>query len=113
MKRILIVEPHPQVLAALADLVQDEPGCELVGAVATTTEALSLVSGEAPDVVLIDADTPDRRSRQLGELLPTALLVLLTAAIEPPRECPKSSAKTPAISILKTAIPEFLRSLSA
>ena len=117
MKRVLVVEPHPQVLEALADLVEDEPGCELVGAVTTVTEAISLVTDLSPDVVLIDADTPNWRSHQLcnrlGEFLPTALLVLLSAATEPYKVCPDSTAKTPPISILKTAAPEFLRSLSA
>jgi DNA-binding NarL/FixJ family response regulator len=113
MKKVLIVEHHPQVRAALADLVEDEPGCELVGAVATATEASSLVSDVSPDVVLVDADTPDRQSHQLGELFPLALLVLLTAVSETPRNCPESSAKTPPLSILKTAAPEFLRSISA
>ncbi|KUO14418.1 response regulator transcription factor [Streptomyces dysideae] len=117
MKRVLVVEPHPQVLTALADLVEDEPGCELVGAVATTSEAMSLVSDVRPDVILVDSDTTNWRSNQLGhrlgEILPAALLVLLSAATEPHRECQESSAKTPPISILKTAAPEFLRSLSA
>ncbi|MGW0821031.1 response regulator [Streptomyces sp. NPDC002845] len=120
MKRVLVVEPHPQVMAALADLVEEEPGCELVGAVATAAEAISLVSDASPDVVLMDADTPDWRSHQfghrLGELFPMALLVLISAATEPHsephKECSESSAKTPPISILKTAAPEFLRSLS-
>ncbi|MFJ9012541.1 response regulator transcription factor [Streptomyces canus] len=117
MKRVLVVEPHPQVLTALADLVEDEPGCELVGAVATVSEAISLASDVRPDVVLIDTDTTNWRSNQfghrLGEILPATLLVLLSAATEPHKECPESSAKTLPTSILKTAAPEFLRSLSA
>ncbi|NUR03081.1 MAG: DNA-binding response regulator [Streptomyces sp.] len=116
MKRVLVVEPHPQVLAALADLVEEDPGLELVGAVATVAEAMSLADGLSPDVILIDADTPTWRSRQLGrrlgELLPMALLVLLSAATDPHKERPESPAKTPPISILKTAAPEFLRSLT-
>ncbi|PAZ13044.1 response regulator [Streptomyces sp. SA15] len=117
MKRVLVVEPHPQALAALTDLVEDEPGCELVGAVTTVAEAIQLVNDVIPDVVLVDADASNwqshRLGHQLGELLPKALLVLLSAATDPRQECPKSSAKTPPITILKTAAPEFLRSLSA
>lgn len=117
MKRVLVMEPHAQVRAALADLVDDEPGCELVGAVTTIAEAMSLVSKVTPDVVLVDTDTPDWRPRQLGhrfgEILPEALLVFLSAAAEPPRERPESSMKTPPISLLKTAAPDFLRSLTS
>ncbi|GGZ65727.1 hypothetical protein GCM10010344_35140 [Streptomyces bluensis] len=120
MKRVLVVEPHPQVMAALADLVTDEPGCELVGAAATVTEALSLVSDMIPDVVLVDTDAPRRPHRPpqqpgnaLTELLPTAVLVFISTATEPHTEYSETSPTTPHISILKTAVPEFLRSLTA
>lgn len=117
MKKVLIVEPHPQVLAALAELVEEEPGYELAGAVATITQAIPQISDLTPDVILVDADTANQEShllgRQLGELLPMPLLVLLSAATEPHEECPESSAKTPPIRILKTDAPEFLRSLTA
>ncbi|MGY6024586.1 response regulator transcription factor [Streptomyces spinosirectus] len=115
MKRVLVVEPHPQVRAALADLVDDEPGCELVAAVTTIADALSLVSEVRPDVVLVDTDTPNWEPQQLGkrfgEILPEVLLVFLSAATEPHRECPESSTKT--LSMLKTVAPDFLRSLSS
>ncbi|MBA2809108.1 response regulator transcription factor [Streptomyces sp. KM273126] len=120
MKRVLVVEPHPQVMAALADLVTEAPGCELVGAVATVCEAISLVSGVSPDVVLVDTDTPHwpywpshQLGKALSELLPMAALVFISTATEPYTECPEASATTPPISILKTAVPEFLRSLTA
>ncbi|GGZ97599.1 response regulator transcription factor [Streptomyces echinoruber] len=113
MKRVLIVEPHPQVRGALSELVEDEPGCELAGAFTTIAEAMPLVSELMPDVVLVDADASDRQSRRIGELLPTALLVFLSAAAEPCKECPEPPAETPCISILKTDAPEFLRSLTS
>ena len=117
MKRVLVVESHPQVMAALADLVAEAPGCELVGAVATITGALSLVSDLSPDVVLVDTDTPNWQSQQfgqaLGELLSKASLVYMSAATEPYQDYPEASANTPFICILKTAVPEFLRSLTA
>lgn len=116
MKRVLVVEPHPQVLDALADLVEEESALELVGAAATAREAISQASRLQPDIVLIDMDEPSwRRNRldhQLSELLPNALLVLLYAGSEPEKECSASKANTPQ-SILKTSTPEFLRSLTA
>ncbi|MER6632614.1 DNA-binding response regulator [Streptomyces sp. NPDC000987] len=113
MKRVLVVEPHPQVRAAISDLVEDEPGCELAGAFTTIAEAMPLVSELMPDVVLIDADTPDRQAQRLGELLPTAFLVFISTATEPCEECPEPSAKTPGIGILKSDVIEFLRSLTS
>jgi DNA-binding NarL/FixJ family response regulator len=116
MKRVLVAEPHPQVLEALADLVAEESGLELSGIASTADEAISLARRLQPDVVLIDVDEPSWRGKrldhQLSELLPKALLIRLHAASDPEQECPESPASTPQ-SIPKTSIPEFLRSLAA
>jgi DNA-binding NarL/FixJ family response regulator len=117
MKRVLVVESHPHVSAALADLVEEEPGFELAGVATTSSEAISLAGDLRPDVLLVDTDAPgwraQRLDRRLGELLPMALIVLVSAATDPQMGCPKSSAGEPLIGILKTAAPEFLRSLTA
>jgi DNA-binding NarL/FixJ family response regulator len=116
MKRVLVVEPHPQVLDALADLVEEEPGLELAGAVGTAREAIALARSARPDVVLVDVDEPswraERLDHQLSELLPRALLIRLSAATDLEQESLKSPENT-SPSILKTAIPAFLRSLTA
>lgn len=116
MKRVLVVEHHPQVLDALADLVAEAPGVELTGTAGTAREAISLASRLHPDVVLFDADEPSwkkqRLDRELSELIPLALLVRLTTATDPETQCLKTPPKT-SHSILKTAVPEFLRSLTA
>ena len=88
-----------------------------MGAATTIAEAMSLVREMRPDVVLVDTDMPYGQPHQLGhrfgEILPEALLVFLSAATEPHRERSESSMKTPPISMLKTAAPDFLRSLSS
>lgn len=116
MQRVLVVEHHPQVLEALAELVAEEPGLELIGTAGTVSEAISLANRLQPDVVLVDVDEPSWKSirldHRIGELLPMARLVRLTAATHPEQECLESPANTPR-SVLKTAIPDFLRSLTA
>lgn len=116
MKRILIVEAHPNMLDALVDTVLDEPRIELAGVARTADEAISLARNLRPDVVLIDADETNwriiRLDLHIGELLPTALVVRLSAATDPEKELPESAPNAP-LSILKLAAPEFLRSLTA
>lgn len=118
MRRVLVVESHSQVLDAIADLVEEEPGLELAGAIGTACEAISPARRLHADVVLIDMDEPSWRAKQLdrrlSELFPQALLVRLSAATDPEQECLESPATANApINLLKTDIPEFLRSLTA
>ncbi len=114
MQRVLVVEYHAQVLSALADLVVEEPGLELSGIAGSAREAISLARHMQPDVVLIDVDElswqAQRLDRLIGELLPSARIVRLTAVSDPQMECLESPTRT--TSILKTAVPEFLRSIS-
>lgn len=114
MHRVLVVERHPLVLSALADLVVEEPGLELSGIAGSAREAISLAHHVQPDVVLIDVDERSwqmpRLVRLIGELLPSARIVRLTAVSDPQMECLESPTNNP--SVLKTAVPEFLRSMS-
>ncbi|WP_307821526.1 DNA-binding response regulator [Streptomyces coffeae] len=108
------MEHHALMLSALADLVVEEPGLELSGIAGSAREAISLARHMQPDVVLIDVDEPSwqtqRLDRLIGELLPSARIVRLTAVSDPQMECLESP--TTVTSILKTAVPEFLRSIS-
>jgi DNA-binding NarL/FixJ family response regulator len=114
MQRVLVVEHHTQVLSALADLVIEEPGLELSGIAGSAREAISLAREAQPDVVLIDVDEPGWKAqgldRLIGDLLPQARIVRLTAASDPQLECLESPTNTP--SILKTEVREFLRSIT-
>jgi DNA-binding NarL/FixJ family response regulator len=115
MHRVLVVEHHPQVLDALADLVAEEPGLELSGIASTADEAISAARRLQPDVVLIDVDGPSWQAKQLvhtlRELLPKALLVRLTAASDPERECPESHPNTTQ-TVLKTDVPDLLKNFT-
>ncbi|CAM5339391.1 Response regulatory domain-containing protein OS=Streptomyces antimycoticus OX=68175 GN=SSPO_054330 PE=4 SV=1 [Streptomyces antimycoticus] len=66
-----------------------------------------------PDVVLIDVDEPSLQTQRLVRLIgephrPRGLSG--TAVSDPQMECLESPTNNP--SILKTAVPEFLRSIT-
>jgi len=52
--RVLVVDDHPIVRQGLADLLARESDMELVAAVDGGQAALAAVTGQAPDVVLLD-----------------------------------------------------------
>jgi DNA-binding NarL/FixJ family response regulator len=119
MQRVLIVEHHPQVLEVISDLVTEEPGLELAGVAGTAREAISLARRLGPDVVLIDMDEPtwksDRLDLLLGELLPLAALVRLSAVTDSETDSEKESSQSPGgvhHAAPKSEIPNILRSLA-
>ncbi|HJS21526.1 MAG TPA: LytTR family DNA-binding domain-containing protein [Steroidobacteraceae bacterium] len=56
--RILIVDDEPPARDRLKRLIEELDGCECAGEAANGTEAISLVSRLAPDVVLLDIRMP-------------------------------------------------------
>lgn len=59
MIRILVVEDHELVRDALAGLLAEAPGMEVVGVASTLGEAKQLVEHHGPDVVLADLSLGD------------------------------------------------------
>jgi DNA-binding NarL/FixJ family response regulator len=56
--RVVVVDDHPVVRQGLVAVLEDEADLEVVGAVGSADEALSLVRREQPDVVLLDLEMP-------------------------------------------------------
>jgi DNA-binding NarL/FixJ family response regulator len=54
--RILLVDDHSLFRDSLSRLLQTEPGFRMVGSCATTAEALPIIAGEQPDIILLDYD---------------------------------------------------------
>ena len=78
--RLLVVDDHAAVRAGLRDLLADEPDFEVIAAVATAQEALSVAEREAVDVAIVDYQLGGRTglwlSRKLKRLrLPPAVLI--------------------------------------
>lgn len=57
--RVVIVESHGATRASLSGVVARATGVELAGAVASSSQALTLVSGHCPDVLLLDYRVAD------------------------------------------------------
>jgi DNA-binding NarL/FixJ family response regulator len=81
--RVLIVEDHGLVRAAVADTLT-RGGMLVTGQAGTGEEALALLSEARPDVVLVDIDLPGMGGialvRELVPRLPAALVIILTAS---------------------------------
>jgi DNA-binding NarL/FixJ family response regulator len=56
--RILLVDDHPIVRQGLTAALEDAPDLRVVGAAGSAEEALTLVAGVRPDVVLLDLELP-------------------------------------------------------
>src|SRR5581483_7689645 len=79
---VLVCDDDPMIVEALVELLEDEPGLDLVGTAGTTEEAISLAYQEKPDVILLDVRFPGtgtRAARELRKLLPDAKIVAFSA----------------------------------
>ena len=63
--RVLIVDDHPLVREGLAKLIQETPDLELSGEAGDVKEALQAITGEKPDVLLLDLSLPGRNGIEL------------------------------------------------
>lgn len=85
--RIVLVDDHPVVLAGLQALVLGLPDLELIGLASCAAEALALVRGERPDIVVLDMGLPGMSGLTLAERIleetPAIRIVMLTHYEEP------------------------------
>jgi|tagenome__1003787_1003787.scaffolds.fasta_scaffold20923729_2 DNA-binding NarL/FixJ family response regulator len=83
--RVLVVDDHAFVRAALIDLFAGTDDIVAVGECADGAEVLSAVQATRPDVVLMDVDMPRvdgvEAARALLETQPDARILILTGTI--------------------------------
>jgi DNA-binding NarL/FixJ family response regulator len=81
--RVALVDDHEVVRRGLRDLLDGEPGIEVVAEAGGVEEALARVAATSPDVVVVDVRLPDGDGvalcRALRELDPAPHCLVLTA----------------------------------
>jgi len=63
--RILIVDDHPIVRHGLTQLIDDEPGLQVCGSAANSSEALEALKSIRPDLVILDLSLGDESGLEL------------------------------------------------
>jgi two-component system response regulator DevR len=81
--RVLLVDDHEIVRRGLRDLLDGEPGIEVVAEAGGVAEALTMASAKRPDVAVVDVRLPDGDGvalcRTLRSLEPAPRCLVLTA----------------------------------
>jgi DNA-binding NarL/FixJ family response regulator len=82
--RVLVVDSHPTVAERFRQVLDREPGIEVVCIAGTIEAALACAADDVPDVVLVDQTLPDgtglNATRRLRESLPGVRVVLLVGS---------------------------------
>jgi DNA-binding NarL/FixJ family response regulator len=80
--RVVIVDDHPMFRQGLRDVLETDPGLQVVGEAANGESALRLVDEIEPDVVLLDINLPDingiQVTRQVRARLPDVRVIVIT-----------------------------------
>ena len=79
--RVVVVEDEPLALARLCDLLEEQPGVEVVARAASGREGLAAVAAHRPDAVFLDVEMPGMTGTELMHALrePRPDVVFVTA----------------------------------
>ena len=110
MTRVLLVDDHPMIGAALEMLLRDT-SYELVGRAHNMVEATNLFSTLRPDLILLDVHLPDGSGldlfRRLSRSRTRPKVILLTAGMDE-AQLLNASELAPEAMVLKTSDPGLL-----
>ena len=109
MIRVLLVDDHRLVRGAIARIIQDDKGIEIVGEAGTGEEAVDLVRDRKPDVVVMDLFMPGiggmEATRRILRLRSETRIIALSACAE--RPFPEQMLRIGALGfITKSASPQ-------
>lgn len=68
--RVLLVDDEPAALERLQALFGQIPGVEVIGTARNGREALEAIAGQAPDLVMLDIQMPERSGLSVAAALP-------------------------------------------
>jgi len=108
--KVLLVDDHPMIGAALDMLLRDTD-YEVLGRARTAAEANSLVNKEKPDLVLLDVHLPDRSGLEVLQRLSRGrkrpAVILVTAGMDDAQLLAAAELEPEGI-VLKTSDPGLL-----
>jgi DNA-binding NarL/FixJ family response regulator len=82
--RVMLVEDHPLVRAAIRQTLT-RPGIEVIAEASSAEQAMDVVRGLTPDVMLVDLDLPGMSGvhlvRELAPRMPDCKIVMLTGSM--------------------------------
>lgn len=85
--RLLLIDDHPVLRAGLANLLDKQPGFQVVGQAGTGEEAIRIVSTCKPDICLLDLSLPGMHGfetlRLLCQQAPRTKVIVFTSSDSP------------------------------
>lgn len=80
--RVLLVDDHEMVRRGLVEILESEPGIEIVGEAATVRQGAARITATIPDVAVIDVHLPDGSGidlcRRVRQNHPSVRVLILT-----------------------------------
>ena len=67
--RVLIVDDEPLARERIRDMLEDDPGVEVIGECANGSEAITVIKSTAPDLVFLDVEMPETNGFAVLEAL--------------------------------------------
>lgn len=80
--RVVVIDDHELILDALARVLADHPGIDLVGVAGTVEDGVALAEREQPDLAIVDFRLPDgtgvTATGQLRDRVPGVEVIMMT-----------------------------------
>src|SRR5690242_19711484 len=110
--RVMVVDDHRTFADLLSLALSSEPDLECVGTAGSAAEAVAMAVELRPDVVVMDIEMPRQdglaATRRLREVLPTLVIVVVTAHRDPQWVLRATQAGASAFVSKNGSLPEML-----